>query len=179
MKPHACSLTDQLPLELREGAQHVEQELAGRRRCIEGLGDGPDADADPLEHFSQRDEIAQFTGKSVELEDQNEVKLLFPGVLQKALHSRALEVLPRVAVVHIGRQAIPFMKLRRGLQLLDLGGDGVARLRLFLGGNPDIGRRAEGPLVLGFALETLAKGYRGTAFTGGHRRYRFRFLSGG
>jgi hypothetical protein len=60
-------LVDQVPLELGEGAEEVEDELAGRCGGVDALLEAAEADAAAVQFADGVDEVAERAAKAVEL----------------------------------------------------------------------------------------------------------------
>ena len=62
---------DEVPLELRDGAEHVEEKPAGWGCRIDGLVKHDEIHAEGLELATKRDELVEIAGEPIELRDHD------------------------------------------------------------------------------------------------------------
>lgn len=87
--PGQYAVPDQIPLELRDGGQHVEEEPPRGRRRIDGLVEHDEIDAERLELLRQRDQMVGAAGQAVELGADHYVNFAGPGGAKEGVESRA------------------------------------------------------------------------------------------
>ena len=69
----ADALAGDLPLELREGQQHVQRQPTDRSRCVEVLRNGDERDAMGVEDLDQLGEVRQRAGQPIDLVDDHQI----------------------------------------------------------------------------------------------------------
>ena len=143
----ANALADHLPLELGEGEQDVEGELAHRGGGAELLGDRDEGDALPVEHLHQLGEVHERAAEAVDLVDDDDVDRAGLDVGQQAAQCRPFQRAAREAaiIVAVGDEEPAFRLLAGdiGLARLALGIEGVElHVQPFLGGLAGVNRAA-------------------------------------
>ena len=91
----ADSLPGDVPLELREGEEHVEGESPHGVRGVELLGHRNERDPVPLEPLHHLSEVSERTGEAIDLIHDHDIHTARLDVREEPLQRRPLKVCPR------------------------------------------------------------------------------------
>ena len=119
----ADALGGELALELAEGQEHVQGQLAHRAAGVEGLGDADEGHLRGLEDRDDAGEVGERPGQPVDLVDQDRVDPAGADVLEQPVQGRAVHrAAGEAAIVIAVGQGGPALVLLAE----DIGGAGLA-----------------------------------------------------
>src|SRR5262245_37541062 len=101
LQPGQHSLSDALPFELRDGAQDMHLQLAGRGRRVDPLRQADKGNPERLELVEQRDQVLQIAPQAIEAPADDDVEPTAPGIADQIVQRRTAILRPRYAAVDV------------------------------------------------------------------------------
>jgi hypothetical protein len=163
-KSGTSPLDQNLPLELGEGADEMNQELPLRARAVEGLGDAHERDAHHVQLGQRVDHVSKTAEESVAPPDEERVELALPGVGHHPVEGGPLLPGTGDPVIDEGVHELPAPALDEGEGLVFL----KARV-LIETGDTDVPDDLEGAAMI-HKGRTLERGSVSTGIDSGERR---------